>query len=211
MFKIRIDLSFKLFACYASRAGEQCWACGINAEFIRLVQKPHYAPLCPTEAPLLCPTNGSAHHHFPISDLFGRSYQFVTNSQFYLSKWWHSAWATNAHEEENDFVFRFNQIGDFLICCGKLSWFILLLERQKKIKTEKGLYLYSAQKYKNQNRKGFIFILSRRCKCTVSGGCFVMWGRNREAFQVMTVLVLKQPLNFFVLKQFECLRRLKTL
>ena len=63
----KLNSNFKLFACYASRVGEH----GIDAVFIRLSRSP---------------TNGSGHHHFPISDLFGRSYQFVTNSLFYLSK-----------------------------------------------------------------------------------------------------------------------------
>ena len=38
------------------------------------------------------------------------------------------------------------------------------------------------------------------CKCTVSGCCLVIRQRNREAFQVMTVLVLKR---------FECLQHKK--
>ena len=38
------------------------------------------------------------------------------------------------------------------------------------------------------------------CKCTVSGCCLVIRQRNREAFQVMTVLVFKR---------FECLQHKK--
>ena len=47
-------------------------------------------------------------------------------------------------------------------------------------------------------------LLSRR-KCTVSRCCIVIRRRNREAFQVMTVLVSKQTLNVCSLKRLSAL------